>query len=342
MTRNTKDPWESATFEGARRAQIRRSMRLSPRRRLEAMIELEQTAKYLAAVPRASTTEASTSRSVNEPSSGYDGISVSREHSLVLSGCTPVPLASYLKALGILRLVVEQADPEARGCWQNEQFVLESRLDAEELKRFFLEEYRPTPLLAPWGARSGFYPGSAESGARKILETIEATEDARLEFFRQSIQDVRALLKRYGFSEKPGDDRKLELLRLCRAELPEELVQWLDACYTLTADWRRFPPLLETGGNEGSGSYLFGFGQMVVDCLHKRVHDTALDAALLGASVPDAQTDQLPGQFAPDMAGGPNQGAGYSGDLTTNPWDCLLALEGTLLFYSATTRRSGR
>lgn len=260
-------------------------------------------------------------------------------HVTPLSGCTPVPLASYLKALGILRLVAEQADPDARGCWQNERFVLESRLDAEGLRRFFLEAYQPTPLLAPWGARSGFYPGSAESGARKILEAIEATDDARLQFFRESIRDVRALLERHGFSEKPDDDRKLELLRLCRSELPEELVQWLDACYTLTADWRRFPPLLGTGGNEGSGSYLSGFGQLVVDCLHQRNHDAVLDTTLFGVGVPDAKTGQVPGQFAPDMAGGPNQGSGYSGDVTTNPWDYLLALEGTLLFSSATTRR---
>jgi len=30
-----------------------------------------------------------------------------------LNGCAPVPLAHYLKALGILRLVAEQADPGA-------------------------------------------------------------------------------------------------------------------------------------------------------------------------------------------------------------------------------------
>jgi hypothetical protein len=37
---------------------------------------------------------------------------------LILHGCTPEPLMSYLKALGILRLVAEQADPEARGAWR--------------------------------------------------------------------------------------------------------------------------------------------------------------------------------------------------------------------------------
>ncbi len=32
-----------------------------------------------------------------------------------LKGCSPAPLANYLKALGILRLVAEHPDPTARG-----------------------------------------------------------------------------------------------------------------------------------------------------------------------------------------------------------------------------------
>lgn len=50
-------------------------------------------------------------------------------HVVELTGCTPEPLMNYLKALGVLRLVSEQADPEARGYWRGDRFVLESRLD---------------------------------------------------------------------------------------------------------------------------------------------------------------------------------------------------------------------
>jgi CRISPR-associated protein Csx17 len=38
-------------------------------------------------------------------------------HDLELRGCTPEPLMSYLKALGILRLVSEQKDNNTRGWW---------------------------------------------------------------------------------------------------------------------------------------------------------------------------------------------------------------------------------
>lgn len=50
---------------------------------------------------------------------------------LPLPGCVPVPLAHYLKALGILRLVAEDrqhGDPATTGCWDRDAFVLHSGL----------------------------------------------------------------------------------------------------------------------------------------------------------------------------------------------------------------------
>lgn len=82
---------------------------------------------------------------------------MSETHELPLPGCTPEPLMSYLKALGILRSVSEQADPDATACWRSDQFVLRSTFDEKGLVQFLLNEYRPTPILAPWNAGSGFY-----------------------------------------------------------------------------------------------------------------------------------------------------------------------------------------
>jgi len=263
-------------------------------------------------------------------------------YELPLRGCWPVPLASYLKALGVLRLVAEQKDPHAKGYWKGEQFVLVSVLDSAALIDFFLSEYKPTPIVAPWGARSGFYPGSSEKTAREALDAIvDASEagNAQIQPFADVIRWTRQFLLKHGLSEKPKDDGKLGLLRLCRASFPEHLVSWLDACYVLTADDRRFPPLLGTGGNEGSGSYASGFAQQVVSCFVKRTHDAVLASALFGDLQPSTGSDQTPGQFWPAAAGGPNMSSGFSGPVTTNPWDYLLLLEGALVFSSAATRR---
>lgn len=54
MARKETDTWATATFEGVRRLRIREMLRRSARERLEAMIELEQTANHLSAAPRVS------------------------------------------------------------------------------------------------------------------------------------------------------------------------------------------------------------------------------------------------------------------------------------------------
>ena len=88
---------------------------------------------------------------------------MSRErYELELPGCAPIPLAHYLKALGVLRLVSEQVDEHAQGWWKSDTFWLRSTLDREGLVDFFLEHYEPTPIVGPWGARSGFFLGSSE------------------------------------------------------------------------------------------------------------------------------------------------------------------------------------
>ena len=83
---------------------------------------------------------------------------------LRLAGCSPEPLAHYLKALGVLRLVSEQADPDARGFWDGDIFVLRTSLDEPALLSFFAERYAPTPLLSPWNGGSGFPSCRASSG----------------------------------------------------------------------------------------------------------------------------------------------------------------------------------
>lgn len=261
---------------------------------------------------------------------------------LPLPGCTPEPLMGYLKALGVFRLVAEQADPNARLSWAGGCARLHTTLDRAGLTNFFLSRYRPTPIVGPWGARSGFYPGASESSARRALQVIEANTDPRLAHFRAAIASVRDLLVRLGVQDKPDLDRGdnyLRLLQGLRNELTDEVGDWLDAVYTLGDD-RKFPPLLGTGGNEGSGSYMSNFCQAVAELLIDRAADAGVEAALFGTPAAVRQ-DVFVGHFDPGAIGGPNSAVGFGGGGGGNPWDFLVAIEGTLLFRSAPVRRLG-
>lgn len=78
------------------------------------------------------------------------------------TGLKPDALATYLAALGVMRLLAEQTDASVRGFWRDEHFVLVSELDGEAIELFFLEDYAPTPILAPWSGGGGFLDNADE------------------------------------------------------------------------------------------------------------------------------------------------------------------------------------
>ncbi|HVX67821.1 MAG TPA: type I-U CRISPR-associated protein Csx17 [Bryobacteraceae bacterium] len=114
-----------------------------------------------------------------------------------LRGCAPAPLAQYLKALGILRLLAEQGgDPDARGWWQNERFCLLTSLTREGLERFFLERYQPTPLLSPWIASS-----SLLRKTDPLPAMFEKSPAVRFAPMREGIFAARQLLDEQSYAD---------------------------------------------------------------------------------------------------------------------------------------------
>ena len=137
---------------------------------------------------------------------------------IVLEGCAPVPLAHYLKALGILRLVSEQVDPEARGYWKNDAFILKTPLNREELVDFFLAKYEPTPIVAPWNGRGGFLEGENESirAGAKMIHTFTEAHTIRFSNYRKVIdvlnQNITLTdMNKTRAKKKEYDKRKNEL-----------------------------------------------------------------------------------------------------------------------------------
>ncbi|MGH8678552.1 MAG: type I-G CRISPR-associated protein Cas8g1/Csx17, partial [Burkholderiales bacterium] len=121
-------------------------------------------------------------------------------HEHPLPGCTPTPLASYLKALAVLRLAGEagtegDGDPDAAGLWRDDIFVLRTRLTKDELRAFFLNRYRPTPLLSPWNGRGGFLEGEDEDDDEDESTHAVGDDEQEGESTRIGAEMVRAFTK---------------------------------------------------------------------------------------------------------------------------------------------------
>ena len=253
-------------------------------------------------------------------------------------GTAPVPLARYLKGLGLLRLVAEQRDPDAVGWWQDEQFHLATALHREDLEDFFLEQYRPTPIVAPWNGGSGFY------GRDQALSIIANSQAHRWAVYRQTIAISHSLLAELGLQGKPDKVDKRELVQACRNRLPDEAVAWMDATLVLTNADVAFPPITGTGGNDGNLEFTNNFMQRLGDLMSPtdgaptRAAHNWLQSSLWGNPAPGLVKAAI-GQFSPGQAGGPNASRGFSGESLVNPWDYVLMLEGVLLFAAAAAKR---
>lgn len=206
-------------------------------------------------------------------------------------GCAPAPLAHYLKALGILRVLAEQRDPGARGWWQDDHWCLLTRLDRAAIEQFFLADYAPAPLVSPWNKGSGFYNRSDPS---EVLSRIEKSRAPRLEPYRRAMTDaleplssiaeadraVRALKdstkakkgmapaakkaaialksdaefkKKCAEADRNFHALKADLLSSCQRTWRGLHRTWMDAAVVLLIDGSaNFPSLVGTGGNDGN------------------------------------------------------------------------------------------
>ncbi|MFW6080602.1 MAG: type I-U CRISPR-associated protein Csx17 [Desulfosalsimonas sp.] len=258
-----------------------------------------------------------------------------------LAGCNPVPLASYLKALGVSRLIGEQADRLSAGFWQEKHFCLQTSLTMDEVIDFFLKDYQPTPILAPWNGGSGFFPKDNKQG----IELLRTTGSDRFKPLQATIQWASNLLNNLGITERPDNKEKNLFIQQVRAAAPEEFLPWLDAAITLSAEDIFFPPLLGTGGNDGRLDFTNNFIQRLTEIFDAQTGNPNPLAkqwmlhALLGEPTPSLASKPI-GQFAPGNIGGANSTTGFSSDSLMNPWDYILMLEGSLLFASAITRKN--
>ena len=277
----------------------------------------------------------------------------------VLQGCSPTPLASYLKALGILRLVSEQMDPACRAAWIDDRFVLATTLSREALEKFFLEAYAPTPIIDPWNGGSGFYPKDNKRG----ISTLLRAEDARLTPIQDAIR--WALQATDGLSASPSDKLKAAFQSRCVQELRGPAALAVQAAFVLspkrTGGGRdldaAYPSLLGTGWNDGRLDFANNFHQRIAEIFgllltpsknqsldqerdaHAKKMQDRLSLTLWRYSSPGLDDNAI-GQFFPDAAGGANSTTGAMGKSLVNPWDFVLMLEGAILFSASASKKT--
>ena len=274
-----------------------------------------------------------------------------------LCGCRVEPLLSYLAGLGVVRLVAEQLNPDVSARWDGDHLVITSNeLDCSGLIEFFAEDYKPTPLIAPWNGRGGFQDGKQRL-SEKIVKKVECSDSERLGPYREAIKVARATWEearghRLIEDGKVSKKHKARFIELCRAKFPDEALPWLDASVVLLDDDIAFPLILGgAGGVIGSLDASFTFLKHLDDLgmLDGQVSEptrrnrrrldrrSLLQHALFRS---DARLGKgSTGQFDPGGVGGPNSSSTGAAEALANPFSFVLAMEGAIVFASAASRR---
>jgi CRISPR-associated protein Csx17 len=255
---------------------------------------------------------------------------------LGLDGLRSRPLAGYLSAVGLLRVLGTQLSGEIRGRWDGPVFALEG-IDEPNLIRFMLDEYSPTPIVSPWNKEGR---PDLNSTTRDLMDAVESSDIPQLALYADVIGRVRTVLATHGWD----DLEKLEQIALWRNHAPDGALGWVDAAAVLTGSGPVYPALLGTGGNDGrlemSRLYLGEVRRLFLDGRASAYRRGWLESLLFARPGP-ALVDSSSGQFDPVATGGPNTGAQGSAAAVANPWGTLLTFEGVQVFRAGVASRLG-
>jgi len=281
---------------------------------------------------------------------------------IILNNCKSTPFASYLKSLGIMRIISEQKEIGIRGFWKDETFVLETNLDHERIIDFFLNEYEPTPIVSPWNNGSGFYVNeknwSDNTTGKDFWSYLLNNQDKRFELYRKTVEGIMKWqeIKEWN-SKKTGNKKdrkenetskslpkelKISIVRKSRNLLNDKVLRWIDASVIVNPhDELKMTPLMSTGGNEGnldySSIFIKSLNELFFENSKQELVKEWLESSIFGGPAHDLPATVKIGKFFAGKAGGNNQGYGpEQKDIPTNPWDFVFLMEGSLIWNSGT------
>ncbi|MFB7900585.1 type I-U CRISPR-associated protein Csx17, partial [Streptomyces xiamenensis] len=272
-------------------------------------------------------------------------------HTTELAGLRSPVLADYLIALGLLRALSRQCDEQATLAWRPDGTpVLTSRLEQPEVEGWFLDEFAPSPIVAPWNAASGFNDNGKSPEAERVVASVEASTDARFVELREAVAAGRAVVAEGRARGWDGDTmwakaHKHKVLALARNRLPDAALPWIDTAAALTgAGDVGYSPIAGTGGNLGrqelSVTYLQQLSKVIGPGADRDKSGGWFRAVMTGVEETPYERGTV-GQFDPGRAGGIHSSIFGEPDKAgfVNPWRIILTCEGLVLFASSVARR---
>jgi CRISPR-associated protein Csx17 len=275
----------------------------------------------------------------------------------------------YLKALGVFRLVAEQADDTCRAAWRGGKLHLQTCLSEEELVEFFYTNYIPTPVVVPWSGSDFFDVKFTKKPLKHkktptgstIIEAFIQNQSSRMDTYRETLTACVDALEQVGISKKEQmkGAAKAHYIAYLRTLPYPQLDNWIDTASALPGKDLKLNTLLGSGGgSDGNTHFSDNFMQNLWDSLpdfdgQKAVAKTdqlELQASesveRLKASLFDFATGALikkrtSSLYHSGAVGGPNAGQGFERSSFGNPWDFILSIEGCVMFAGAVSRKLG-
>ena len=247
-------------------------------------------------------------------------------------------LVGYLKGLGVLRACARHIDPDALSRWADDvprPGAIEIALPGDEILGMLLTGYEPSPVLSPWNRGSGWW------GNTTTLDWLRESTDVRLSSFRAAAAATTSVLARLSLHEPPSTEEKPGVVAALAAWLPDDALDWLNAAVPRGGDGRQFEynPLFGSGGNDGRYDISVNYLQAIRYTLeHPDRSVELLRGALL--ETPAQLVPMSLGQWMRDRS--PSASPEGAPLPLGNPWELILAVEGSLMLAASTSRRLRR
>lgn len=181
-------------------------------------------------------------------------------HEYELGGVGIQPLGNYLAGLGLLRLANRTIDPQAKGCWREGSFWLQTIIAQDDLVPRLVESYTALHIINPWNKAAGIAVNDGAARFIGLFGQLQHSSCNRLDNLKQLLDDVLVVVGTHPILKKETD-KPLQVAALKNHILDSDWLEWCEVAIVevLETDKKgnvteklKYPALLGTGGNVGA------------------------------------------------------------------------------------------